>query len=95
MTISTPHTKSVGGLDPSPGSAALCHQCLGPALLLLWLLLVMTEGLALFSVSGGDRPGDVHHPGGAGAGLGWPGWEVRAGDAESWICVWRNKVRTG
>lgn len=72
MTISTPHTKSVGGLDPSPGSSALCHQRLGLALLLLWLLLVMTEGLTPFSVSGGDRPGDVHHPGGAGAGLGRP-----------------------
>lgn len=53
------------------------------------------RGTLSFSVSGGDRPRDVHHPGRAGAGLGWPRWEVCAGDAESWICLWRNKVRGG
>lgn len=43
-------------------------------------------------VAGRDWPRDVHHPGGTSAGAGGTRWHNRAGDPESRLRVWRNKV---
>ena len=44
----------------------------GPSTAAFMVILGKDRGAHPFSVSGGDRPRDVHHPGRTGAGLGWP-----------------------
>lgn len=44
--------------------------------------------------AGGNRPRDVHYPGGTSAGAGGTRRQNRAGDSESRVRVWRNKVRS-